>query len=187
MNQNSVIEELLAGFHRFSKGERDDRKKGVDYARTLAERQEPKAVVVTCSDSRVAPELLFDTGFGELFVIRTAGNILSGYDIASIEYAVQMLGVNTIVIMGHSNCGAVKAAVDDLETDSVHIQRLKEDIARLIRTVSPEASIDDMTREYVRQTAASLKERSTILRDGEKVEIFAGFYDIGASLISFDF
>lgn len=186
MNQNSVIEELLDGFHRFSTEERDDRKRGVDYARTLAERQEPKAVVVTCSDSRVAPELLFDTGFGELFVIRTAGNILSDYDIASIEYAVQMLGVNTIVIMGHSNCGAVKAAVDDLETDSVHIQRLKEDIARLIRAVPPEASIDDMTREHVRQTAASLKGRSKILRDGEKVEIFAGFYDIGASLISFD-
>lgn len=73
--------------------------------------QHPYAVVVTCSDSRVIPESIFSSGIGELFVIRTAGNTISDSQLGSIEYAVEHLGCNLIVVLGHTNCGAVGAAI----------------------------------------------------------------------------
>ena len=73
--------------------------------------QKPFAVVLTCSDSRVVPELIFDTGIGELFVIRVAGNVANTSSIASIEYAVAHLNVSLIVVLGHQNCGAVTSAL----------------------------------------------------------------------------
>lgn len=74
--------------------------------------QHPKAVVVTCSDSRVSPELIFDQGIGDLFVIRTAGHAVSDYEMASIEYAVEHLKVKDIIVLGHENCGAIKAFLE---------------------------------------------------------------------------
>ena len=75
--------------------------------------QWPWAVILTCADSRVTPELIFDTGIGELFVIRVAGNVANTSSLASIEYAVAKLGVNLVVVLGHEGCGAVKAALDN--------------------------------------------------------------------------
>lgn len=86
--------------------------------------QHPFAVIVTCSDSRVAPELIFDQGLGDLFVIRNAGNILDEHVMGSIEYAVHHLGVNLVVIMGHEFCGAVGAAMKD-EKDYPAIESIK--------------------------------------------------------------
>jgi len=80
----------------------------------LSETQRPEAIIIACADSRVPPEVLFDQGVGDLFVVRVAGNIVSGAGAVvkgSIEYAVAELGVKLIMVLGHSNCGAVKAAV----------------------------------------------------------------------------
>ena len=77
--------------------------------------QKPYAVILTCSDSRVVPELIFDTGIGELFVIRIAGNVASPSSIASIEYAVTHVDVKLIVVLGHQNCGAVTAALGGVD------------------------------------------------------------------------
>ena len=74
--------------------------------------QHPKAVVITCSDSRVSPELIFDQGIGDLFVIRTAGHAVSDYEMASIEYAVEHLAVKDIIVLGHESCGAIKAFLE---------------------------------------------------------------------------
>ncbi|HNR08184.1 MAG TPA: carbonic anhydrase [Saprospiraceae bacterium] len=115
-NQNSepstALERLQAGNARFYSHHMKHPDQGPKRVETTALKQQPFAVVVTCSDSRVAPEILFDEGIGDLFVIRNAGNIVEEEDVlASIEYAVVHLGVRTILIMGHEECGAIQAMV----------------------------------------------------------------------------
>lgn len=96
--------------------------------------QHPFVVVVTCSDSRVAPEILFDQGIGDLFVIRNAGNLISDIDMGSIEYAVEHLDVKLIVVLGHTECGAIKAYVGDKNNEYIkhhdHIDDIVETIAQ---------------------------------------------------------
>jgi carbonic anhydrase len=95
--------------------------------------QHPFAVIVTCSDSRVAPEILFDQGIGDLFVIRNAGNLISDIDMGSIEYAVEHLDSKLIVVLGHTECGAIKAYVGDKNNNykkhHKHIDDIVETIA----------------------------------------------------------
>ena len=79
--------------------------------KTAVHGQHPYAAILTCSDSRVPPEHIFSAGIGELFVVRTAGNVVGGFELGSVEYAVEHLGVGLIVVMGHSQCGAVAAAL----------------------------------------------------------------------------
>ena len=81
--------------------------------KTCTEGQEPYAIVITCSDSRVIPESIFSAGIGELFVIRVAGNVMDKHQLGSVEYAADHLGCNLVVVLGHDNCGAVGAAISD--------------------------------------------------------------------------
>lgn len=114
---DEVLKQLLEGNKRFVKGESTHpRRKPEDFG-PLAEGQAPLAVIVGCADSRVSPEILFDQGVGDLFVVRIAGNVVNGAGPTikgSIEYAVAELGVGLIVVLGHSKCGAVKAALKHL-------------------------------------------------------------------------
>jgi len=100
---------------------------GRDEARRamLADRQHPFAVILCCADSRVVPEITFDTGIGDLFVVAVAGNVASRSTIASIEYATAVLETKLIVVMGHQNCGAVAAAVAGADV-SPHVDHLLE-------------------------------------------------------------
>ncbi len=113
-----VLKRLLEGNQRFMKGEAASPRRGPDDFRPLAEGQRPTAVIVGCSDSRVPPELLFDQGVGDLFVVRVAGNVVKGAGApvkGSIEYGVAELGASLVMVLGHSECGAVKAAIKHLE------------------------------------------------------------------------
>ena len=112
-----VLKRLLEGNQRFVRGETTSPRRSPADFRPLAEGQRPVAVIVGCSDSRVSPELLFDQGVGDLFVIRVAGNIVSGAGTpvkGSIEYGVAELGVSLVMVLGHTECGAVKAAIQHL-------------------------------------------------------------------------
>ncbi len=109
-----VLQRLLEGNQRFVKGETTGPRRGPGDFRPLAEGQRPMAVIVGCADSRVPPEILFDQGVGDLFVVRVAGNVISGAGPpvkGSIEYGVTELGVSLVMVLGHSECGAVKAAI----------------------------------------------------------------------------
>jgi carbonic anhydrase len=114
---DEVLRKLLQGNQRFLKGESTGlRRKPEDFAK-LAEGQTPMAVIVGCADSRVPPELLFDQGVGDLLVVRVAGNVVSGAGATikgSIEYAVSELNVPLVMVLGHTHCGAVKAAVNHI-------------------------------------------------------------------------
>jgi len=114
---DSALQELKEGNQRFM-----DNKLRLHYHKEKARRaklasigQTPLAAILTCSDSRVPSELLFDQGFGDLFIVRVAGNILGETEVGSLEYAVEHLGVPLVVVMGHTKCGAVLAAVDGFE------------------------------------------------------------------------
>jgi carbonic anhydrase len=118
INADVALRELLAGNHRFTAGKRLTPRSRPEDFRTLAHAQSPEAVIVTCSDSRVAPEILFDVGVGDIFVVRVAGNVTGGGDVivkGSIEYAVAELNVPLILVLGHTGCGAVKAALEHIE------------------------------------------------------------------------
>jgi carbonic anhydrase len=108
---------LLAGNERFVKGQTlNPRRNPADYG-PLAKAQYPEAVIITCSDSRVSPEILFDVGVGDLFVVRVAGNVVEGTGVTvkgSTEYAIAELNVPLVLVLGHSNCGAVKAAIQHI-------------------------------------------------------------------------
>jgi carbonic anhydrase len=111
---DEVLQRLLEGNQRFVKGETTSPRRSPGDFRPLAEGQHPMAVIVGCADSRVSPELLFDQGIGDLFVIRVAGNVVSGAGTpvkGSIEYGVAELGVSLVMVLGHTECGAVKAAI----------------------------------------------------------------------------
>src|SRR5438105_3680928 len=106
------LQRLKDGNARFAADKPNKRDVGADKRKELAKGQHPFAIVLTCADSRVAPELLFDAGLGELFVLRVAGNIADPAVVGSIEYAVEHLHTPLIVVLGHESCGAVAAALD---------------------------------------------------------------------------
>jgi len=116
MNALEALERLHAGNRRFVDASRGQ---GADLSpekrRQLVAGQEPFAVILGCSDSRVPAELVFDQGLGDLFVIRVAGNIVAPSLIGSVEYAAQQCGSRLVVVLGHSGCGAVQATIDELE------------------------------------------------------------------------
>jgi carbonic anhydrase len=113
-----ALHQLLEGNARFVKGQPASPRRSPEDFRSLAEAQYPQAVIVSCSDSRVALEILFDVGVGDIFVVRIAGNVLSGAGVTikgSIEYAVAELNVSLVVVLGHSGCGAVRAAMKHID------------------------------------------------------------------------
>ncbi len=129
------LADLMAGNERFMRGRPEGpRRRPEDYA-PLAAGQFPQAAIIACSDSRVPPEILFDQGVGDLFVIRIAGNVIGGTGPVvkgSIEYAVAELKVPLVMVLGHSNCGAVKAAVEHIE-DNDPLPGAINDLVNLIK------------------------------------------------------
>ena len=111
-----ALKRLKAGNARFVKGKPQHPHETSDWRHRLEREQHPYAVVLGCSDSRVPPELVFDQGFGDLFVVRVAGNVVDTDVTASVEYAIDHLDTQLIVVMGHSNCGAVTATLDHLSS-----------------------------------------------------------------------
>ena len=153
----------------------------------LTQGQAPFAIVLTCSDSRVAPELFFDQGLGDLFVIRNAGNILDDHVIGSIEYAVEHLHAPLIVVVGHEKCGAVSAAVAGGEVPG-HIHSLVEAIepAKEKAASLPGDKVDNTVRAHAQRSAEILTHVEPILneavREG-KLVVVAARYDLGTGRI----
>lgn len=121
------IQRLIAGNERYASGHPLHLHQDVDRRTEVAAGQHPIAVVVGCSDSRVPPEIVFDQGLGDIFVVRVAGNVVDDQALGSIEYAVEHLGAHLIVVLGHEKCGAVQAAVDGGEVPG-HIDSIVQAI-----------------------------------------------------------
>jgi carbonic anhydrase len=136
---DAVLARLLEGNARFARRQPTHPGRTPEDFAALAEGQAPLALVVGCADSRVAPELIFDQGVGDLFVVRVAGNVISAAGASvkgSIEYAVAELGVRLILVLGHGQCGAVKAALKHIDAGD----RVPGNIADLVETIRPAAA-----------------------------------------------
>lgn len=155
--------------------------------------QYPIAAILSCADSRVAPELLFDQNPGDLFVVRVAGNVVSADLLASLEYGVQFLGTPLIIVMGHSACGAVDAAIKVVKTNAV----LPGHLPDLIRAIKPAVIVAQKTgkgdllenaiAENARRQADRLRTSPPIVQQAfksKKIDIVASVYDIGSGKIT---
>ena len=143
----SVWAEMREGNERFVTGAPRHPRQDVDRRTELAHTQTPRAALFGCSDSRLAAEIIFDQGLGDLFVVRNAGQVASDSAIASLEYAVAVLDVSVIIVLAHDECGAVRAAIDSTAIDSPelppHIWRLIAKIVPAARTVLRESDAID--------------------------------------------
>ena len=122
----------------------------------LLENQKPFAVIVACSDSRVPPEIIFDQSLGDLFIVRVAGNIVDDFAIGSIEYGVSVLGANLVLVLGHSNCGAVKAALKEMKFDN-HIQEVLNAIQPAIAATKGESG--DLLEKAIKANVKIVEEK----------------------------
>lgn len=151
--------------------------------------QAPFAVIVTCSDSRVPPEIIFDQVLGDLFVIRVAGNVVDDFAIGSIEYGVTVLGADTILVLGHSNCGAVEGALKGLKFNN-HIQEVLNAIQPAVEAVkgTSENVLEKAIKANVRHVEGKLKSSKPVLAkllEEGKVSIIGGYYDLASGKVEF--
>ncbi len=172
-----VWDEMRHGNSRFVAGEPRHPRQDVERRHELAAGQRPRAALFGCSDSRLAAEIIFDEGLGDLFVVRNAGQVISDSVIGSLEYAVAVLEVPLIVVLGHDACGAVNAAIESTQLDApplpTHIWRQIAPIVpaarRVIRATTvdgiPPAQVDAeaVGREHLRDTVAALLQSSELI------------------------
>ena len=155
----------------------------------LVEGQAPFAIIVACSDSRVPPELLFDQTLGSIFVVRLAGNVVDDFAIGSIEYAVKALGVNLVVVLGHSSCGAVDAALKGLTFDN-HIQKVLKEIKPAI--VSTKGQDGDPLQIATKANVQNVKEKimtsqpflARSIKDNS-LQVIGAYYDLTSGMVEF--
>jgi carbonic anhydrase len=164
---------MLRGNARFVAGEPSHPRQDVERRESLIGSQEPHAALFGCSDSRLAAEIIFDKGLGDLFVVRNAGQVISESVVGSLEYAVAVLHVPLIVVLGHDECGAVRAAIDSQEPDAEplppHIRNLIQPIIPAVaRVKGHEQGRPDpyeVGRQHLRDTVAELLESSELISD----------------------
>ncbi|NEG95559.1 carbonic anhydrase [Bifidobacterium sp. SMB2] len=163
---------LIEGNRRFAEGEAQRPHQDRTTRESLVGGQHPDAAVLSCSDSRVPPEIVFDQGLGDLFDIRTAGEVVDDAVLESLEYAIQHLHVCLIVVMGHENCGAVAAAMkvlagDENTEDEGFRSILMREVgasARIAFAADDEATAEDVERIHVAQTIEALVTDSPVIR-----------------------
>jgi carbonic anhydrase len=182
---DAALKELMDGNRRFTTGKMTAHEHDLDILkRHLEEKQEPFAAVLSCADSRVPVEIVFDQTIGHLFVTRVAGNIITPEIIGSLEYGVAVLGTKVILILGHSNCGAVKAAVAG--------KSVPGQISSLYPHLQP--AVDQAGHDYKAVTKANAKIQAKLLSQASTViaekikegqlKVVAGYYDIGSGVVT---
>lgn len=189
LNREQAFRRILDGHWRYLQNERQQIVVTHEDRQRHSEGQYPFAAILGCADSRVSPEVIFDQGQGDLFVIRVAGNVLGDFEQASLEYAVQNLGVRLVLVMGHEQCGAVKAALSG--------KPLPGSIGRLIEEIRPaveqaQAQDGDLLNNAIRRnvchTVDMLLERSESLRvlvEAGEVRVIGLVYDLASGDLQF--
>ena len=187
MTNEEIKQRLIDGNDRFVADKLDGKLQDSGRRETLTSGQEPYAIILSCADSRVVPELAFDTGLGELFVVRVAGNIANSSSLASIEYAVAHCGSTVIVVMGHQSCGAVTAAASGGD-NGYSINHLLSHITPALAASGEGASINDIVKKNAELTATQLVSRSDIIGDAvkaNKVAVYSAYYNLDSGKVDF--
>jgi len=168
---HEIWADLMEGNQRFQAGKPATRELVARRAE-LAGGQQPQVIVLACSDSRVSPSLIFDKNLGDLFVIRTAGNIADTVALGSIEYAAEFLQSKVLVVLGHENCGAVAAAASGAKVPSPNLESIVARVRPAVESVKGQAEGDGLLRlaeqANVRHSARELLQNSPLLQ--QKVE-----------------
>ncbi len=188
------LERLTKGNERFVKGLSVHPDETMQRIRDLKKGQNPFAVVLSCSDSRIPPELIFDQGLGDIFTVRTAGNVIGDYELGSIEYAVQHLHCNLIIVLGHENCGAIEAFIkSDHKKHEDHIQNIVDCLAREEEEKAILDSIkynpDLAIRANIKHGASTLKNSTPILKtlvQDKKLTVVGAYYDLDTGKVTFE-
>jgi carbonic anhydrase len=161
---------LKEGNERFVAGKPEHPSQSIEYRASLAEVQKPTAVVFGCADSRVAAEIIFDQGLGDMFVVRTAGHVMDSAVLGSLEYAVSVLNVPLIVVLGHDSCGAVKATLAALDGGTVPGGYVRDVVERVTPSIllgrrDGLSRVDEFEARHVNETATQLVARSTAIKE----------------------
>jgi carbonic anhydrase len=186
---DAIWADLMEGNKRFMAGKPKARQL-VSLRASLASSQHPNVIVLACSDSRVAPELVFDKSLGELFVVRSAGNIADAIGVGSIEYAVEHLGSSVLVVMGHTKCGAVTAACSGEKMPSASLQTIVDKINPAVAIAAKSAKgnelIEDAIVQNVHRSAQDVLASSEILQhfvaDG-KLKVIEAEYQLDSGAV----
>ena len=184
VSSDAALAKLKEGNLRFASSEVSQSKPTAARRAETAQEQHPFAIILGCADSRTAPELIFDQNLGDLFVIRTAGNLVDDHALGSIEYAVAHLGARLVVVLGHQRCGAVKAA---LESDHApgHIESLVRDIQPAVKAAKgkPGDPLSAAVTENARHVAAQIKAKAALGDLAKEVRIVSAVYDLDTGKI----
>jgi carbonic anhydrase len=185
LTPDEAVRELVAGNQRYIAGRLTSPSSDLSSLRAhTVEKQEPFAAVLGCADSRVPVELVFDQSIGRLFVVRVAGNIATPDVIASLEYAVAVLGVTAVLVLGHQHCGALKAAVKGEDAPG-QISSLYSYLRPAVEKGNGDVEV--AVHANARLQADLLRTSSTVIRDAAAkgaVKVIAGVYDLGTGNVS---
>jgi carbonic anhydrase len=200
MPASDALQRLTDGNTRFVSNVRNhDSLAGEARRVEVAAGQEPFAIILGCSDSRVPAEIIFDQGLGDLFVIRVAGNIVAPSQIGSVEFAAERYGTRLVVVLGHSQCGAILATIEQLNRPTVNqsknlhsiVDRVRPSVEPLLRTElrhDPDALVRDAVRANVRVSAAHLRHGSQILEqliENDGLVVVGAEYSLETGLVDF--
>ena len=172
-NPISAWKSLKDGNERFVADKQMHPSQGAQYRASLVSAQHPTAVLFGCGDSRVAAEIIFDQGLGDMFVVRTAGHVIDSSVLGSIEYAVHILNVPLIVVLGHDGCGAVKAALDAVDHGNIPEGFIRSVVERVTPSIlmgrnEGLTTVDELETRHVIETGSLLMQRSKIIANRVK-------------------
>jgi carbonic anhydrase len=185
-----AIAKLKEGNGRYTSGSLQHPGQTTDRRTELANVQHPFAVIVSCSDSRVPPEIVFDQGLGDLFIVRVAGNVMNNEGLGSIEYAVDHLGSRLILVLGHQRCGAVDAAKQTIAAKGKapgHIESLVMAIKPAVQATAKD-DLDTTIKANVKNVVQALRSSTPILKgevDSGKIQVVGGYYSLDTGAVTF--
>jgi carbonic anhydrase len=176
---DEALSRLKAGNERFANSKVSAGKPVAARRAETAQTQHPFAIIVGCADSRTAPEIIFDQNIGDLFVVRTAGNLVDDYALGSIEYAVEHLGTRLIVVLGHQRCGAVTAALSGGSAPG-HINSLVRDIQPAVAASRGKEgdALTNAIHENDAEVAAKIRKEAELGALAAQVRVVEGYYDL---------
>ena len=184
-----AVSKLKEGNGRYTSGNLEHPGQTTERRAELTKDQHPFAVILSCSDSRVPPEIVFDQGLGDLFVVRVAGNVIDDHGLGSIEYAVDHLGARLIVVLGHQSCGAVKAAKETIAAKGKapgHIQSLVTAIRPVVEATAKD-DLETTVKANVKHVVQALRSSTPILKakvDSGEVQVIGGYYSLDTGDVS---
>ena len=190
ISADEALKKLIDGNNRFVQSAQAQKDIGNNRRTELTKGQHPFAVILSCSDSRVPPEHIFDQGLGDIFVVRVAGNVADSIELGSVEYAAEHLGVPLILVLGHQSCGAVKATVDGGKPEG-NIESIVKKIAPAVKKAretvkEKDKLLDAAILENTKSTAKTLTKKSSIIKhlvEEKKVKVAAGVYNMATGKV----